>query len=186
MERIKEIIEGCVAGKRHCQELLYKMFSDVLFAVSLRYSGDYEEARDNLQDGFIKILNNIKQYSGKGSFEGWMKRIVINTALEKYRKKNQMLTVSVKEELCQDQVYEDVEEKISADDLMKMIMELPPRYKLVFNLYAIEGYSHAEISNMLDISEGTSKSNLSRARTILQNKLKKNLNPVQMISGNDR
>lgn len=157
------------------------MFADILFAVCLRYSGDYEEARDNLQDGFIKILNKIKQYSGKGSFEGWMKRIVINTALERYRKNNQMLTVSVNEEICQDHLQEDVEDKISADDLMKLIQELPPRYKLVFNLYALEGYSHAEIGDMLNISEGTSKSNLSRARIILQNKLKKSYSPKQVV-----
>jgi len=169
---LSDIIKGCLEGNSKAQELLYEQFAGKMFAVCLRYCGDYEEAKDVLQDGFIRVYSNLQQFHKKGSFEGWIRRIMINTALEKYRDKYYLNRVDNQEERIEIKVEDDVFEDLSAQDLMRMIQELSPKYRMVFNLYAIEGYSHKEISALLKISEGTSKSNLSRARAILQEKLK--------------
>ncbi|MCK4661610.1 MAG: sigma-70 family RNA polymerase sigma factor [Bacteroidales bacterium] len=144
-----------------------------MFGICLRYSKDYTEAEDTLQEGFIKVFENISSFKFKGSFEGWLRRIMVNTALEKYRKQNVLYPVSDIFEYAEDIGYDDITSDISAGDLLKLITELSPQYRVVFNLYAIEGYSHNEISKKLGISTGTSKSNLSRARQILQEKVKK-------------
>jgi len=144
-----------------------------MYAVCLQYSGNDDEARDILQDGFIKIFENLAYYKYEGSFEGWMHRIIVNTALEKYREKNNLYRVDDIDtipELDADPDNNDYS-GLEAVDLLDMIRELPPKYRMVFNLYAIEGYTHKEISRMINISEGTSKSNLSRARAILQRKI---------------
>ena len=169
---LSDIIKGCLEGYSKAQELLYEQFAGKMFAVCLRYCGDYEEAKDVLQDGFIRVYSNLQQFHKKGSFEGWIRRIMINTALEKYRDKYYLNRVDNQEERIEIKVEDDVFEDLSAQDLMRMIQELSPKYRMVFNLYAIEGYSHKEISALLKISVGTSKSNLSRARAILQEKLK--------------
>jgi RNA polymerase sigma-70 factor (ECF subfamily) len=152
-----------------------------MFGVCLRYSKDTGDAEDILQEGFVRVFTKIGQYEFKGSFEGWIRRIMVNTALEKFRKHDRLYPV---EEMA---VYESsnwCDETISlitADDLMRIIQELPPRYKMVFNLFAIEGYSHVEISEMMQISEGTSKSNLSRARVILQKKVLENFGSEKSV-----
>lgn len=153
------------------QSQVYQLFSDKLFAVCLKYSRNYQDAEDTLQDSFLVIFDKIKQYKNKGSFEGWLKRITINTALQKYRKKNHVQVV--KEDSFIDEVEElDLENDVfNVDVLLGFIQELPDRYRMVFNLYVLDSYSHKEISEMLEITEGTSKSNLSRARKILRNKL---------------
>jgi len=144
-----------------------------MFGVCLQYSSNYEEARDVLQEGFIRVFEKLRQYKGKGSFEGWMRRIMINSALEKYRNQYNLFPVIEFDENIDDNYYEDIYDELTAKDLLKFIQELSPKYRLVFNLYAIEGYSHKEISRMLGISIGTSKSNLSRARGILQEKVER-------------
>jgi RNA polymerase sigma-70 factor (ECF subfamily) len=152
-----------------------------MYGVCLRYARDSADAEDILQEGFVRVFTKIKQFEFKGSFEGWMRRIMVNTALEKFRKHDRLYPV---EEMSAYESTEWVEETISsitANELMKMIQELPPRYKMVFNLYAIEGYSHLEIGAMMDISEGTSKSNLSRARMILQKKVIDNFGAEKRI-----
>ena len=142
-----------------------------MFAICLHYSNNYADAQDVLQDGFVKVFGKISQFEGTGSIAGWIRRIMINTALEKLRGQKYFLEIDeVKEE--NGLQYDEIVDTISADDLVKIIQELSPQYRVVFNLYAIEGYSHKEIGQMLGISEGTSKSNLSRARTILQQKVK--------------
>lgn len=153
--------------------MLYEQFSGQMFGVCLRYSGSAEDAQDVLHEGFLKIFEKIKQYKFKGSFEGWVRKIMVNTALEKFR--NQYKVISI-----QDNAYEfnsrsseDLTDNMTAKELMALIQDLSPQYRTVFNLYAIEGYSHKEIGDLLNISEGTSKSNLSRARTILQEKVNK-------------
>ncbi|MCG8697852.1 MAG: RNA polymerase sigma factor [Bacteroidales bacterium] len=175
-EKLKHIIIGCQKNKRQAQKALYDSYSERLFGVCLRYSSNTEEAEDVLHDSFIKILNKIEQYQFKGSFEGWMRRITVNTALERYRGQYKVINIqdSVKE--FHEESYEDVLEQLTAGELINLVQELSPKYKVVFNLYAIEGYSHQEIAKKLDISEGTSKSNLSRARGILQEKIKKYYN----------
>lgn len=141
-----------------------------MFGVCLRYASDYDEAQDLLQEAFIKIYTKLKQYKGKGAFEGWIRRIVVNTALERLRSKifTEEIGEAVKFEFSHS---DDLISNLSTQELMKMVQELSPQYRTVFNLYAIEGYNHKEIAELLNISEGTSKSNLSRARVILQGKV---------------
>ena len=177
MDTIEEIIAGCKSGNSKAQEKLYKLFAGKMFGVCLHYSKDKTEAEDNLQEGFYKVLKNIKTFRNQGSFEGWMRRIMINTALEKYRKQKYLYPVSDVFEIAQDLSYDDIISEISAKDLMNLIQNLSPKYRMVFSLYAIDGFSHKEISEMLGITIGTSKSNLSRARVILQKKVKELFNP---------
>lgn len=173
MSDIKEIIKGCIDGNRRDQELLYRRHSSKLYSVCLQYSGNDEEARDILQEGFIKIFEHLHNYKHEGSFEGWMRRIVVNTALEKFRSRHNLFRVDDIDAISEPEAEPDNEDYsgLQAVDLLFIIRELPPKYRMVFNLYAIEGYSHKEIGQMLNISEGTSKSNLSRARNILQRRV---------------
>jgi RNA polymerase sigma-70 factor (ECF subfamily) len=153
------------------QSEIYQLYADVLFGVCLKYSRNYEDAEDTLQDSFLTIFDKIKQYNNKGSFEGWLKRIAINTALQKYRKNTPLQLV--KEVTDIEEVVEiDFEDKnLDIEFLLNLIQELPDKYRLIFNLYVLDSYSHKEISEKLNISEGTSKSNLYRARKILKKKL---------------
>ena len=173
MADIKELIKGCLEGNRRDQELLYRRHAGKLYAVCLQYSGNDDEAKDILQEGFIKIFENLHNYKFEGSFEGWMRRITVNTALEKYRSRNKLYKVEDIDQIAETDSEPDTEDYsgLEANDLLSIIRELPPKYRMIFNLYAIEGYSHKEISKMVNISEGTSKSNLSRARIILQRRV---------------
>ncbi len=173
MSEIKNIIKGCLAGNRRDQELLYRRHASKLYAVCLQYSGNDEEARDTLQEGFIKIFENLGHYKHEGSFDGWMRRITVNTALEKFRSRHNLYRVDDIDQIPEPDAEPDNDDYagLGADDLLSIIRELPPKYRMVFNLYAIEGYSHKEIGSMMNISEGTSKSNLSRARIILQRRV---------------
>jgi len=166
---LEELIKKCKQRDVKAQSEVYQLFAGKLFALCLKYSKNYQEAQDNLQDGFIIIFNKIDQYKAKGSFEGWLKRIVVNTALQKYREKNVLNLIS---DEIPDEVETEIDETtLSLDYLLKIIQELPNRYRLVFNMYVLDGYSHREIAELLEISEGTSKSNLSRARQILKKKV---------------
>ncbi|MFC2114248.1 RNA polymerase sigma factor [Bacteroidota bacterium] len=171
--KLSEIIEGCSIGNRSDQGRLYQLFSSKMFSVCLYYSKDQSEAEDILHDGFMKVFKNIHQFEGKGSFEGWIKRIMINTALERFRKQNFLYPVDDVYEFIEDEGYEDIISNISFNDLLRLITNLSPQYRMVFNLYVIEGHTHKEIGEMLGISIGTSKSNLARARMILQEKVLK-------------
>jgi RNA polymerase sigma-70 factor (ECF subfamily) len=173
LPEIKNIINGCLKGNRRDQELLYRRHAAKLYAVCIQYSGNDEEARDILQDGFIKIFENLIHYKHEGSFEGWIRRIMVNTALEKYRSKHNLYRVDDIDQIPELDAEPDNEDYagLEAVDLLEIIRELPPKYRVVFNLFAIEGYTHKEISRMMNISEGTSKSNLSRARVILQRRV---------------
>ena len=170
---VEILIEDCVTGKRKAQQQLFNLYSDDMFGVCLYYSKDYTEAEDTLHEGFMKVFQKIDQFKFKGSLAGWIRRVMINTALEKFRKQNQLYALGDDYESNEDIQQENVISDLSAQDLIKLIRELTPKYRMVFNLFAIEGYSHKEIGEMLGISEGTSKSNLARARYILQKKVKK-------------
>ena len=178
---LKKLIHQCKQQDIKAQEKLYRLYSGKLFTLCLKYSGSYQEAEDNLQDGFLKIFEKIAQYNGKGSFEGWMTRIMINTALKKYHQRAFFLT-SIDEEQTEQPEVEVDEELIPVDFLIKIIQELPESYRLVFNLYAMDGYSHKEIAEMLRISVGTSKSNLARARLKLKQRIDEHLNPNSVKS----
>jgi len=166
---LEEIIRKCKEGNIQAQGELYKLFSIKLYAVCLKYSRNEDEAQDNLQDAFLTIFDKIKQYRHEGSFEGWVKRITVNTVLQRYRKERVFEIVD--REVAEDPEVEIETADISLDYLLRLIQELPDRYRLVFNLYVLDGYSHQEIADMLRINIGTSKSNLARARTILKNKI---------------
>ncbi|HNW50875.1 MAG TPA: RNA polymerase sigma factor [Prolixibacteraceae bacterium] len=171
MEDLDQLINDCKAGKREAQSRLYSQYAPKLFGVCLRYSRDETEAEDTLHEAFITIFNKIGQFAFKGSFEGWMKRIVVNISLEKCRSRYKMNTVEDISIYESASINEDVYAELNAGQLLAMIRDLSPRYRMVFNLYAIDGYMHKEIAEMLNISEGTSKSDLARARKILQDKI---------------
>lgn len=152
------------------QTEVYQLYSDKLFGICLKYSRSYEDAEDILQDSFLKIFKKIHLFENKGSFEGWLKRITINTALEHYRKSK--TSQSKIEFITEEEEELQIDEMdFSVDVLLKSIQQLPDKYRLVFNLYVLDEYSHKEISELLNISEGTSKSNLSRARSLLKKNL---------------
>ena len=174
---LNELMEGCKLGNRQMQELLYRQTSAKMLAVCMRYAKDQMEAEDVLQLGYIKIFNKIKEFKNEGSFEGWIRKIMVNTAIESYRKNLRMLNVVPIEEAYEQPSgpdgYRDVFGSLGMQDLIKLIQNLADGYRMVFNMYVIEGYSHKEIAETLGISEGTSKSQLSRARIILQQQILK-------------
>ncbi len=172
----EEFIKRCLKNDPKAQEMLYKHFAPKMFGVCLRFAKNYAEAEDLLQDGFVKVLTHLKDYRNEGSFEGWIRRTFVNNAINFYKK-------NLKSN--QDLAIEDVEipntqelsaiEKLSTDELLNVIHELPDGYRIVFNLHVIEGYSHKEIGKMLKITENTSKSQLSRAKQVLQKRLIKTI-----------
>lgn len=168
---LDELIHKCKKGNRQAQEILYRKYSRVLFGICLKYSRNRVEAEDNLHDSFMTIFEKIDQYKFKGSFEGWIKRITVNTVLQKYRKAEFLNVVSenAEEEVEEDGPYAD----IALSTLLRYVQELPNKYRITFNMYVLDGYTHKEISEQLGTSPGTSKSNLARARTILKERIKK-------------
>ena len=167
-----DLIVGCLQGNRRMQEELYRRFSPRMYAVCLRYAGNAEEAEDILQEGFIKVFKKLDSFRSEGSFEGWMRRIFVNTAIEHFRRKRYMMPVTEREENTFEGKYLSVLDDLAAMDIMALVQELSPGYRTVFNMYVVEGYTHKEIADMLGISEGTSKSQLSRAKVILQDMIK--------------
>jgi len=169
VQDLADIIEGCKQNDPESREKVYRLFAAQMYAISLRYASSKEDAQDIMQDGFVKIFEKAGQFSGRGSFEGWMRRIIINTALEKLRKPVQAF---YDESLIEnpEEPYSNAPD-ISNEVLSDMISALSPQYRAVFNLYVLDEYQHDEIAKMLGISVGTSKSNLSRAREILRNRI---------------
>lgn len=172
VDQLHTVIKGCQEKKPEAQRALYDMFKAKMFGICLRYAGNYDDAQDILQEGFIKVFDKIHQFRFSGAFEGWIRRIMVNTALEKYRLHYSHIPADENLNNIEKETSE-IGSDIDADILVRVVQELTPKYRIVFNLYAIEGMSHKEISKMLKISEGTSKSNLSRARAILQEKVSK-------------
>jgi len=171
---IDELIKRCRAGERKAQELLYNWFASKMLGVCFRYAADRMEAEDMLQNGFIRVFQKINDYRGEGSFEGWIRRIMVHSSIEFYRKHHKMLQVAdIDEEGREQAVNPHVTANLAAKDLMALIQQLPPGYRIVFNLFAIEGYSHKEIAVLTGITEGASKSQLSRARSVLKNQVMK-------------
>ena len=163
-----DLISGCMEGNRRMQEELYKRFSPRMYAVCLRYAGSSEEAEDILQEGFIKIFKKLDSFRGEGSFEGWIRRIFVNTSIEHFRRKRYLQPVTEKEENTLEGNSLSALDGLAEKDILGLVRQLSPGYRTVFNMYVVEGYTHKEIGDMLGISEGTSKSQLSRAKVILQ------------------
>lgn len=170
---VDDLLNGCQQRDPRSQELLYNLLAAKMLGVCIRYSRDKAEAEDILQNGFIKVFTKISDFKGEGSLEGWIRRVIVNTAIESYRKNQRIIQGADIEN-----GYEAIQHTFSMDqletkDLLVMIRQLPVNYRMVFNLFAIEGYSHREISIKLGISEGASKTQLSRARDILKERLSK-------------
>ncbi len=182
IELYNQLVEGCRNNDRIAQRNLYQVLSAKMFAVCMRYAKDREAAEDILQEGWVKVFKNVDKYRGDGSFEGWVRRIFVNTAVEHYRKEAKMIAVSEETE-AYFVAHENVSDDLELEDLMKCVQSLSAGYRTVFNLYVIEGYSHKEIAEQLKISEGTSKSQLARARYLLQ-KLIINTNKTRTVDVN--
>lgn len=175
----QKIIEGCIKGKRKAHNMLYKKFAPMMLGICIRYAKDRAEAEDVLQDGFIKVFSNINRFRMEGSFEGWIKRIMVNTSIDHFHKQQAKDSLSSFEDIDlisepgyndhRDTKYDDID--LSHDTLLRIIRNLPAGYRMVFNLFAIEHYSHKEIAEALGISISTSKTQLSKARKNIQKKI---------------
>jgi len=175
VNNLNDIIKACQKQKPTAQKQLYNIFASKMYGVCLRYCNDKTEAEDCLQEGFIKVFDKISHFAFNGSFEGWVRRIMVNTVIEVYRKKQPEVLVDEFPVLMDNSNEDTYESEFEHDELMNMIQELPPKYKLVFNLYVIEGFTHVEIAETTGISVGTSKSNLARARQFLRKSIEKRL-----------
>lgn len=162
------LIRGCLSGDIRMQEALYRKYSARMYAVCLRYAGTADDAKDFLQEGFIKVFRNLGRFRAEGSFEGWMRRIFVRTAIEQLRVRKTPTAPLPEGHEAGEEVGWTALDSLALEDLSRMIRSLPDGYRTVFNLYAVEGHSHREIGEMLGISEGTSKSQLARARKALQ------------------
>lgn len=171
-KELQNLIKGCLTRDRSCQKLLYEFYSPTMMSLCLLYSKNREEAEEVLQDGFIQMYKCISQFKNYGSFDGWLRKIMINCALQRYRGKSSRINlVPLSEEQYRMASENNQLEKLSEKELIRLIQTLPPAYRMVFNLYVFEGMKHREIAAMLNITEGTSKSNLSDARSILKKHL---------------
>jgi len=167
----EELVAGCQKEKPTYQRALYRQYHRKMYGICLRYTDDAQDAQDILQEGFIKVFRSIKKFRSQGSLEGWIRRIMIHTAIEHYRRRSRYFMVDM-EEAEKVELETEALSNLSRDEILHLIQQLPPGYRTVFNLYCIEGYSHREISLMLNISEGTSKSQLSRAKALLQKQIR--------------
>ena len=167
----QQLIEGCRKGDRRAQKALYETYSRKMMSVCLRYVSDWETARDLLQDGFVKVFTHLDSYNGNGSFEGWLRKIFVNSALE-YLRHADILRESTELDQTAEGTQADSSplSDISAAELMELVQSLPTGFRTIFNLFAIEGYSHKEISERLHITESTSRSQYTRAKQLLQRK----------------
>ena len=164
-----QLIENCISGDRKSQKELYEHFSGKMFAICLRYSKNQMDAEDILQDGFVKLFNNLNRFRGEGSFEGWVRRIFVNTAIEHIRRKNLNTAVGEGLENSIADKRQSALDNLYEKDIIKTSKKLSDGYRTVFTLYAVEGYSHKEIAGQLGITESTSKSQFSRAKAMLRN-----------------
>lgn len=182
-----DIIKGCLRNDRASQKALYEGFYSKMLGVCLRYSKSSDEAKDILHEGFLKVFNSLRKFNATGSFEGWVRRIIVNTAIDHLRKNKQnylIVSTVYANEKASNMAVEEINENellshINQEEILKAVQQLTPAYRTVFNLYVVEEYTHKEIAELLDISEGTSKSNLSKAKF----NLKKNL--MHLIKNTD-
>ncbi len=175
------LISGCISGRADYQKLLFQKYAPTMFAVCLRYAPDYHQAEDFLQEGFIKVFNKLHQYANKGSFEGWLRTIFVNNSIEALRKNKKWYELFPDEQSPQLISTSNILDHLATQELLACIQKLPDGYRTIFNLYVIEGFSHKEISKKLEISEGTSKSQLSRARVALQRIVKTRDNQIETL-----
>jgi RNA polymerase sigma factor (sigma-70 family) len=181
------LIQGCLSGSAQCQRLLYERFAGRMYAVCLRYARTPSDAADILQEGFVKVFTKLNQYGFQGSFEGWIRRVMVNTALRTYQRQRFDLERSGYEVMPDQPVDPDVMSTMTEAELMSLVGELPDGYRVVFNLVAIEGYSHAEVGQMLNIQESTSRSQLTKARRWLSEQVEQRYELKNIVkNGSDR
>jgi RNA polymerase sigma-70 factor (ECF subfamily) len=186
-EKLKLIVEGCVREERKCQQMIFEMYYGKMMSACLRYISDRDEAQDVLQDGFIKVFNSIAKFDFNGSFEGWVRRIVVNTAIDHIRKKKKDIFQVTDHEFIMNNYTDEVDDKqeesiytnLKNHEIAEAIQQLSPAYRTVFSMYVIDGYSHQQIADLLNINIGTSKSNLAKARMNLQKVLKEKLKKIK-------
>lgn len=171
-KRIESLLAGCKKGDRAAQEQLYRLTASEMLGVCLRYTPDQAEAEDILQTGFVRVFSNLERFEQKGVFHSWIRRIMVNTAIEAYRRRQRISAMSTIDEQLEDRLPAPEQAPMEYTDLVHLIQQLPDGYRMVFNMYVMEGYSHREISQALEISENTSKSQLSRARDWLKKRIK--------------
>jgi RNA polymerase sigma-70 factor (ECF subfamily) len=167
-DKLNKILAQCIENQPKAQKQLFDLLAPQMYAICLRYAKDQDEAKDVLQEGFIKVFNHLDKFQHKGSFEGWVKRIFINTSIENYRKNKKHEMVDSIDDVQEKPIESQTISLLKAADLMKLVDRLPKGYRTVFNLFVVEGYSHDEIAGMLEISENTSKSQLHKARLYLR------------------
>jgi len=178
IEKQEDLIDGCIRGDRQCQNKLYELFHGKMLSVCMRYAKDREEARDVFHEGFVKVFRNLHKFEPKSSLESWIRRIMINTAIDQYRKtKKRRVEVDI-EYASTKKFNNNIIEQLSAEEILKLVQKLSPGYRAVFNLYVIDGFTHKEIGQKLSISEGTSKSNLAKARAKLKIMISKEMGDI--------
>ena len=169
LEQSAQLIRCCIEGNRLSQKQLYELFAPKMFGVCLRYSKNREEAEEILQEGFVQVFKSLKNFRHEGSFEGWIRKIMVYCAIQHFRSKSKMhRVVHIETANVEEPGSEDILPQLAKKELLKMVQALSPAYRMIFNLYVFEGMKHREIAEHLGISEGTSKSNLFDAKIILQ------------------
>lgn len=176
LENLAELIKGCIDGNRRSQGELYEMFAPKMFSVCLRYSKNKEEAEEIVQEGFVQVFKSLKNFNYSGSFEGWIRKIMVYCAVQHYRSKSKMYPViSFETANVEETANEEILSTLGKKELLAMVQSLPPAYRIVFNLHVFEGLKHREIAEYLGVTEGTSKSNFFDAKVILQKKIISNM-----------
>ncbi len=170
---LESIIKACLERNQNAQSLLYKQFFGYSKSVCLRYSSNQEEAKEILNEGFLKVFNNLEKYLPELSFKAWLRTIMVNTAINYYRD-NKKYNQEISFDGVEDPIYDDdIINKISADEILILVQKLPPSYRTVFVMHVVDGYNHREIGEILEINEGTSRSNFMKARVKLQSLIQK-------------
>jgi len=169
---LNSVIEACLVGNRLAEKMLIRLFMGFVKSIAMRYAANTVEAEEIVNDGFLKVFNNLAKFDFSKSFKAWLRTIIVNTAIDYYRKNNKYAHHLDIEDIDQEDTSVDIISKISADEILALVQKLPPSYRTVFTLYVVDGYNHREIADMLGIKEGTSKSNLQDARKKLQNLIK--------------
>jgi RNA polymerase sigma-70 factor (ECF subfamily) len=176
----RELVKGCLDGEPRCQEALYARYARRMYAVCLRYARHELEAQDLMQEGFIRVFEKLKDFRMEGSLEGWVRRIMVHTAINCYRRKSFQQERFGLDKLPESPVPSDAMDRLGTEELLAMVSTLPEGYRLVFNLFAIEGFDHAEIASMLGCGESTSRSQLAKARRMLQSMITASTTPVHV------
>lgn len=179
------VLEGCLASKGSAQKQLFEQYYGLAKSISLRYSNSKEEAEEMLNDGFIKVFTKLDQYNIDQPFEAWFRTVVIRTCIDYYRKNQSKISIIDIDEVHYLEQNDGLIEKLNAEEILELVQKLPPSYRAVFSLYIVEGYSHAEIAEMLQINEGTSRSNLAKARMKMQEWVKIYLQEEELINHNN-